>query len=213
MTADVIDFARINATLRSVLNVLSGIPGEITQDALQPEFFPQVGSELLTNGQIGTNRRARVTFEVLSGVGTHWDEFRTGYDPTVQIPGDTFVPDPTKPDVRLGGVIYETSGNRELTIQVKVESWDVSDGNAAQQYVERIRTRLYLPTITDAFTEAALAIQSISASQPANYDDEDGNSVSCALFEILFNAADSAQDDPITTIEILDPDFQIDAQF
>lgn len=208
--SDVIDFARINATLRDVLNALSGIPGQLTQEAFQPEFFPQVGAELLANGEIGTNKRARVTFEVLTATGTMWDEWRPDYDASAVIAGDTFVPDPEHPDTRLGGVVYDTSGNRELTVQIKVESWDVSDGNGAQQIVERLRTRLYLPTISDAFNEAALAIQSISASRPMSYDDEDDNKVSCYAFEIVFNGADSAQDDPITTIEVFDPNFEID---
>lgn len=211
--SDVIDFAQINATLRDVLNTISGIPGQLTQESLQPEFYPQVGVDLLANGELGKNLRARVNFEVVSAIGVGWDEFRTSYDPTVQIPGDTFVPDPTKPDLRLGGFIYETSGARELVIQVKVESWDVSDGNAAQQYIEKIRTRIYLPTISDAFNAVALAVQSISASHTANYDDENGNRVSASIVEITFNAADSAQDDPITTIELIDPDFEVDAQF
>lgn len=207
MTApsDVIDFARINATLRAVLNTLSGIPGEITQEAAQPEFYPQVGVDLLANGETGTNLRARVTFEVLSAVGVMWDEWRTAYDPDVEIPGDTFVPDPAHPDQRLGGVIYDTSGNRELTIQVKVESWDVRDGFAAQSYIEKIRTRIYLPTISDAFNAVALAVQNVTPSRNMNYDDEDGNRVSASVIEIVFNGADSAQDDPVTTIEIVDP--------
>lgn len=192
--------------MASVLNVISGIPGAGTVDASQHQNFPQVGNGPITDGRgnkigQGTNTAAKVTYDIISIGQWGYDEWRTRYDATAQIPGDTYQPDPNDPTARLGGVIYENTGVRDVHCQVKVECFDQSNGKGAWPILERVRTRCGLPTVIDAFRAAGFGIQTIGAASPADYDDDNQRRVSVAFFEIVFNAADSAEDDPQPTIE------------
>lgn len=201
------DFLAIDRTLTNVLNVISGVGAANAADASQPGYFPRVGGDatdgrgnLVSSGE--GNTLAKVTYDFISIGDWGFDEWRTRYDATAQIPGDTYQPDPAHPSQRLGGVIVEATGVREITVQVKVECFDQSNGKGAWPILERIRMRLKLPTILDTLRDdAGLGIQTIGKAQPADYDDDNSRRVSCAFFEVIFNTADSAEDDPITTIE------------
>lgn len=200
------NFLLIDQTLRNVLNVISGVPANTAQGAGQPILFPQVGTGPITDGRgnriaLGSNGQAKITYDYISIAGWGYDEWRTRYDATIQIPGDTYEPDPAHPDLRLGGVITTNTGVRALTVQIKVECFDSSDGKAAWPILEKVRTRMGLPTVIDALAEAGIAIQTIGASHPAEYDDANGRRVSVAFFEIVFNGSDAEDDDPATTIE------------
>jgi hypothetical protein len=201
-----VNYLLIGQVLRNVLNVISGVPGATAQGDGQPVYFPQVGTGPITDGNghdIGTisanNDQARVTYDVISENTLGFDEWRDTYDPDVVIPGDTY----TGPGAPLGGVITTVSGNRELVVQVKVECFEQSDGKGPMPIASAIRTRFGLPTIVEALTAAEIAQQMIRPTITTSYDDENGRRVSVAMFEIVFNGADSADDDPVTTIETI----------
>jgi hypothetical protein len=90
-------------------------------------------------------------------------------------------------------------------VQIKAECF-APTGGGAFAYVERVRTRLGLPTINDRLEAVGFAVCSCGDSRPADYTDDNGRTVSVAWFEVTFNAADQADDDPITTIETIEAD-------
>lgn len=205
-----LDFLAIDNVLRATLNVISGVSASNAQDASQAGFFPQVGG-VATDGRgnvVSTNAGsalAKVTYDFISIGQWGFDEWRQRYDASAQIPGDTYEPDPTHPDNRLGGVVIEATGVRQITVQVKVECFDQSNGKGAWPILEKIRMRLSLPTVIDNLRSlAGLGIQTIGGSHAADYEDDNSRTVSVAFFEVIFNAADSAEDDPVTTIEQVD---------
>jgi hypothetical protein len=145
-----------------------------------------------------------VSYRVTSIVGNGRDELTSVYDPDAVIPGDTYVP-PTGPP--LGGVVYTSRGQRVVTMTVKVECGFQAAGANAHYYAERIRTRIKLPSARRALKAMGLAINEIlpshdfAGSSFANRED------SVSFLEVILNATDSAQDEPVTTIEqvIIDP--------
>lgn len=204
-----LDLAGSLAELQAILDVVCGIPGSISADGRAPFYFPNVGAagELLPDGSTNTNTLAKVEYMIVSTTGVGTDELRTEYDPDLVIPGDTYQPNPDAPLERLGGLVQSMHGNRLVTVQIKCECY-ASTGGGAFAFVERVRTRLGLPTITDRLEQAGFAVCEDRDARPADYE-ENGRTVSVAWFEVVFNAADRADDDPITTIENAEgtPDF------
>jgi len=184
----------IEPGLRAIFDACAGLPSGTTQ----------IDSHSFTYAITGTGAvqqsLANVTCDVLSVNGRGFDEWRNRYDPNIQPPGDTF----SGPGAPLGSVVIANTGVRELHVQVKVECYDFRDGARAWPILERIRTRLGLPTITEALDALGLGYQNIGRAQPADYGDDNGRRVSCAWFEIIFNATDSEDDDPRTTIETVE---------
>lgn len=189
-----LDFSVILPELRAILNAIAGIPANTAQEDLQPFYFPQVDASHAA-------AFARVDFQIVSIVGWGYDEWRSTYNPDEPIPGDTYA----GPGAPLGSFHYVVTGPRYVTVQIKVEAFDPHDGNAAYVYLERIRTRLGLPSVEDSLRAVNLAYQTVGASHDLSYDDDNGRRVSAAAFEIVFNSSDFAQDDAVTTIEIVDP--------
>lgn len=190
------------AELQAILDVVCGIPGSITTDERGAFYFPNVGADgaVLPDGSTNTNTLARIDYKIVSVVALGIDELRMVYDPNVAIPGDTYV----KPGGgTLGGKRQYVQGNRQINVQIKAECY-APTGGGAFAYVERVRTRLGLPTITDRLEAVGLAIADYGDSRPADFTSEAGRVVSCAWFEVTFNAADIAEDDPTTTIETTD---------
>ncbi len=192
------------AELQAILDVVCGIPGSISSDVRGTFYFPNVGAngETLPDGSTNTNTLAKLDYQIVSTIGLGTDELRTVYDEGIEIPGDTYEPDPLDPLARLGGVVYSVHGNRQVRVQIKAETFAPAGGGAFA-YVERVRTRLMLPTIGDRLEAVGFAVAELNDSRPADYS-ENGRIVSVAWFEITFNAADIASDDPVTTIETVD---------
>ncbi len=190
-------------TLEAVLDVCCAIPGTAPRNMGVPWAFPEVGR----NGQaLGAdthqNTGAKITYDVISIVGLGNDEQRAVYDPDIEIEGDTYV-DPENPGQPLGGVVISVSGNRLITVQVKCEVHGAGSSMAggAHVYLERCRTRLGLPTVSETLNGVGLAINDIRDTRPADFFDSNGRLVRCAYFELVLNGADCATDDPQTTIE------------
>lgn len=193
------------AELQAILDVVCGIPGSITTDERGAFYFPNVGADgaALPDGSTNTNTLAKLEYSIVSITGVGNDELRAVYDPDVVIPGDTYEPNPDDPLERLGGKIESIHGNRQVRVQIKAESF-APTGGGAFAYVERVRTRIVLPTISDRLDAVGFAVADYSDARPADYV-ENGRTVSVAWFEITFNAADVADDDPLTTVETLGP--------
>ena len=200
------DLNALLTVLKTVCNAVVDIPANLTQQADSSLYFPQIGAGAITDGNgnpigsgTGTNPQANVTVEILSIQGLGFDEWRKSYDPAARPAGDTY----SGPGAPLGGIVYEVKGFREVTVQFMVECFDES-GAGAHVFLEQIRTRIGLPSIEIELNTAGFAYQTIKASHTADYDDESGRRVDVALFEMVFNAFDTATDDPLTTIETVD---------
>ncbi len=195
------------AELQAILDVVCGIPGSISGDERGAFYFPNVGEsgEVLPDGSTNTNTLAKVEYQIISTIGLGSDEQRSAYDETIEIAGDTYAPNPADPLERLGGVRHVIHGNRQVRVQIKAEAF-APTGGGAFAYVERVRTRLGLPTIIDRLDAVGFAAADLGDSRPADYVADGGRVVSVAWFEVTFNAADTAEDDPTTTIEIFEPD-------
>jgi hypothetical protein len=100
----------------------------------------------------------------------------------------------------LGSSITKSCGNRTIKVQVKAETHAPSAAGA-WQYIERIRTKLGLPTFVETLEAAGFALAGYTDARPTNYEDANGRRVNVVFLELDINAADSAADDPITTIE------------
>lgn len=199
------NFDSIVPQLNAIFATIAGLPAN-TQAEDQSFFFPQVGTGPITDANgapvtTAANSQAKLTWDILGIEGVGWDEWRKVYDPNAVIADDTF----TGPGAPLGGVVYNTGGQRAMRVQVKVECFDQSGGHSAHPILERVRTRLNLPTVLDALAAIDLGYREISKSTTLDYTEQDsGRRVSVALFEIVFNASDTDADDPITTIETVD---------
>lgn len=190
------DYDELVTGLSAVLDVCCSVPGAVlggtTQQADSSFYFP-------SSDPADGITLAKITHNIISVNGLGWDEWRTGYDPTAVIAGDTYVPDPTHPDKRLGGVVYSSEGNRKITVSIKCECWDMSQSGAIK-YIERIRARINMPSFCDALRALRVAQNDLSATRTLTYVDDTDHSVSVAQFDLVLNAADAAVDQPITTI-------------
>ena len=206
--AQALDLPGSLAILEAVLDVACGIPGTITRDMNSPFMFPQVGpsGEALPDLSLSTNALAKLEWKIVSVVGLGFEEQREEYDPLLVIPGDTYEPDPLDPLARLGGVVTTVSGNRVIHVQVKCEA-HAPGGGGAFMFLEKCRTRLCLPSVIDTLEAAGFAIADVSDARCVDFTDPNGRLVSAALFELTVNAADAASDDPVTTIETVEPDY------
>lgn len=193
------------AVLQALLNVAAGVPGATAQYELGPWVFPQVGGDgvaLLPNGQPGTNELTKLSYDIISIVGLGNDEQRIEYHPEILPTDDTYVaPGETVPT--LGSSITKVCGNRTIKVQVKAETHAPSAAGA-WLYIERIRTKLGLPSFGDALEDAGFAIANYTDARPTKYKDASGRTVNVVYLELEINAADTASDDPITTIEQVD---------
>ncbi len=200
--AQPLDLGGSLAELQAILDVVCGIPGSISQDERAPFYFPNVGLDgaALPDGSTSTNTLAKVEWSILSISAIGNDEQRNEYDPNTAIAGDTYQPNPAQPTERLGGVVTSVTGNREIVVQIKAETYDPRGGGAFA-FCERVRTRLGLPTIGDRLESAGVAVQDTRDTRPADFVDANGRTVSVAWFEVILNAADTATDDRVTTIE------------
>ncbi len=201
--AQALDLNGSLAVLQALLNAAAGVPGATAQYELGPWVFPQVGGDgiaLLPNGQAGTNELTKLSYDIISIVGLGCDEQRIEYDPAILPPDDTYVAEgETVPT--LGSSVTKVCGNRTIKVQVKAETHAPSAGGA-WTYIERIRTKLGLPTFIDTLEETAgFAIANYTDARPTNYKDANGRTVNVVFLELEINAADNASDDPITTIE------------
>ncbi len=198
-----INLAAALARFEAVLHVAGGLPGAQPRAMGVPWTFPEVGAagNVLPGGSLGQNSRALFKYEIVSIVGLGNDEIREEYDPELAIPGDTYQPNPAAPAERLGAKILSTMGNRVITIQVRCEV-HAADPAGPHTYLERVRTRLFLPSSTDALEEVGLGVADVRDTRPGpDSRDDSGRTVSSAYFEVELNAWDCASDDPVTTIE------------
>jgi hypothetical protein len=197
------DLTALYTTLQAVCDVVTGIPGALTQPEDNSIRFPQIGTGVITDGlghtlATGTNAQARATFAVLAIVGFGRDELRSKYNPAVQPPGDTYA----GPGAPLGSIVQTVSGQRYITLQFKVECHEQTiSARDSDYYIERIRTRLRLPSVLDSINAAGFAIQKFAPSHSTDYFDTNNRKVDVTLLDVILNAADFATDDPITTIQ------------
>lgn len=191
--------------LAAMLNVAAGIPGSTANYTDGAFVFPQVGADgvvVLPDGSLPTNELTKLEYEIVSIVGLGNDETRYRYDADVLIDGDTYEPNPEDPLERLGAVIQGLQGNRVITLQIKAET-QAPSAAGAWLYIERIRTRLGLESFNEALEAVGLAINDMREARPFSYADDSGRTVQVVIFELVLNAADIAEDDPVTTIEQL----------
>jgi hypothetical protein len=193
-----LDYDALQSGLAAVLSVACNIPGSSVgaiTNAEQAFYFPDCdpadGATL-----------AKITYDITGIKPMGSDEWRVGYDPTVMIPGDTYQPNPAQPSQRLGAAIYSSEGNRQITVSIKCECWDLS-GAGAIKFIERIRARMGMPSFVLALRALSCAQCRTSNTRCMSYISDDGRSVDVAQFDLILNAADAAVDDPITTIEKL----------
>lgn len=178
----------------ALLTTLSGAPALVANardDGNNFTFpagapYPEVGSA--DEGQV------KIDFSIVSESTWGRDEERPAYDPSAQIPGDTYA----GPGAPLGGVVYAVNGNRELVIEVTCDRFNQSQ--PAYETLQRVRDKLWLPSTRAAC--AALGI-AVSKSRPIMRVDAelDGRAVSRYVFEIVANSMSNASDAPVTTIE------------
>lgn len=190
-----------------MLNVAAGVPGATANYTDGSFVFPQVGEDgavVLPDGRLPTNELTKLEYEIVSIVGLGVDERRNPYDADTLIPDDTYEPDPDDPDARLGAILPTVQGNRIITLQIKAET-QAPSAAGAWLYIERIRTRLGLGSFNDGLEAVGLAINDTREARPYSYTDDSGRTVQVVIFELVLNASDSAQDDPVTTIEQLGP--------
>jgi hypothetical protein len=189
--------------LAAMLNIAAGIPGSTANYTDGAFVFPQVGADgvaVLPDGSLPTNELTKLEYEIVSIVGLGQDEKRDVYDPDTLIVGDTYQPNPANPSERLGALLPSVHGQRLITLQVKAET-QAPSAAGAWLYIERIRTRLQFDTFNEALEAVGLAINDMREARPFSYTDDSGRTVQVVIFELVLNAADSAQDDPVTTIE------------
>jgi hypothetical protein len=196
------------AGLKAVLDDICDIPGDITQTEGGPQFMPAIGTfDPLANNQdpdsdtLNVAKLAKMTFDLTSVTPLGRDEQRKTYNEDAVIVGDTYEPNPADPLERLGGIVHETGGNRVWLVTVKCEAFWGASAGTAHYHLERVRTRLNLPSVREALTLLGLARNSIGPSRQGDYDDDSGRRVSAQWFELKLNASDSATDAPVTTIE------------
>jgi len=197
-------------TLAALLNAAAGVPGSTATYTDGPFIFPQVGEDgvaVLPDGSLPTNQLTKLEYSIVSIVGLGQEELRNEYDENTAIDGDTYEPDPNNPAARLGAIIPTVHGNRIITLQVKAET-QAPSAAGAWQYIERIRTRLALETFNEQLEAVGLAVNDMREARPFSYVDDSGLTVQVVIFELVLNAADSAQDDPVTTIEEVDFSFE-----
>ena len=203
------------AGLKTILDTICDIPGAVTQAEDGPQLMPSIGTfdpdapnDNPDVTDAGIAKLAQLTYDLTSISSLGRDEIRKTYDPDVEIEGDTYEPDPEDPEARLGGIIHETMGNRVWLLTVKCEAKWGAPAGAAHYHIERVRTRLNLPSVREALALLGLARNSISPSHMADYDDDSGRRVSVQWFELKLNATDSATDEPVTTIEKTESEFE-----
>lgn len=183
-----LDLGAIRGALRTVINRIDGISIDATNGEDQPVYFAADPATL-----------AKCTFNVIAVTPLFIDETRQTYDPAGNPPGDMYAPPGGNPG-DLGSVIESVHGYRRLTVSIKCECFDQSDAGTAWTYLERVRSRLRLPSSRATLEAAGCAISDIGPSRDLSYD-EDGRRVSVAQFDLFLNAADEQSDDPVTTIE------------
>ncbi len=203
------------AGLKAILDDIADIPGNVTQTLGGPQLMPSIGTfDPLANNEDPDSdtpnvaKLAKMTFELTSVTPLGRDEQRKTYDPDAVIAGDIYEPDPENPSERLGGIVHETGGNRVWLVTVKCEAFVGAAAGTAHYHLERVRTRLNLPSVREALTLLGLARNSIGPSRQADYDDDSGRRVSVQWFELKLNAADSAADAPVTTIEKTESEYE-----
>jgi hypothetical protein len=140
------------------------------------------------------------TLDGIRGLGR--DEIRGGYDPDLEIPGDTYEPDPDDPDARLGGYTFTTCGNQIVTITIKIESHNQKI--PAWEYALRLKSKLNFPSARARLQALELARNTVGGPHNVSYVSEEGNPVSAYAVELICNAATNYTDDPVTTIEQVD---------
>lgn len=193
--------------LAAMLNVAAGVPGATANYSDGSFVFPQVGADgvaVLPDGNLPTNELTKLEYEIVSIVGLGWEELRNPYDPDTLIDGDTYEPDPDDPDARLGAVIPTLGGNRVITLQVKAET-QAPSAAGAWLYIERIRTRIVLDSFNENLEAVGLAVADVGIATPHSYRDDSGRKVQVVILELVLNAADNQQDDPLTSIETMGP--------
>jgi hypothetical protein len=191
-----VNLANIRGALRTVINSTDGIAANITNGESQSAYFP----EIVGPGTTG----AKATFEIIAEVPIDTDEVFEEYDEDAVIAGDLYEPDPEDPEARLGAIVQTVSGQRRLTVSIKVECFDQSDSGTALKYLKRIRTRLRLPSSRAVLEAAGAFIQDIGPSRDLSHDDDtDGRMlrVSVQQFDLFLNCTDTESDAPVTTIE------------
>jgi len=196
------------AGLKAILDDICDIPGDVTQQDGGPQLMPSIGTfdpdaenENPDADTPNVAKLAKMTFELTTVSSLGRDEIRKTYDPDAVIAGDEYEPNPEDPEERLGGIVHETTGNRVWLVTVKCEAFWGAAAGTAHYHLERVRTRLNLPSVREALALLGLARNSISPSHMADYDDDSGRRVSVQWFELKLNATDSATDAPVTTIE------------
>lgn len=127
------------------------------------------------------------------------DELRETYDPDTMIDGDTFEPDPDDPDARLGAIIPSVHGQRDWTIEVRVESPNQSV--PASEHFRALVDGMRRPSASEELQATGLAWRGWEELTDDEYDGEDGRAVSVYVGRLYFNGASYVADTPITTIE------------
>lgn len=202
---------QLNDGLSALFSDLSGVPVDACGIDDEEFTFPadddtDAGADGDTHGTGGPVTLG-FTIDGLRALGR--DELRGGYDPNATIAGDTYVIpptdpayDPDNPSKKLGGYVYVTSGNRIVTITIKIEAHNQKI--PAWEYAERLRSKLNLPSARARLYALDLARNVVSNVHNVSYPDDEGRPVSAYAVELVCNTSTNFADVPVTTIEQVD---------
>jgi hypothetical protein len=176
----------LRAGLTSLFADLSGIP------TLEKPAVSETGTAWVMPGA----SLASVSWRVSADSAVGRDELRSWYDGTIRPTGDTYVPPEGPP---LGSVVYEATGNREITIEVKTEGGNQDAG--ARDMASRIRDRMALPSSQARYRALGLGLQRPGTMRDVSGLDLSARAVSAYVLEYVFNGASGQVDAGVTTIE------------
>jgi hypothetical protein len=191
---------------------VGGVIPDVT-GSRRPSAVGHVGGKVAV---ISPSNPTSLDWELVSIVPVGKDELRSEYrggtfegaeDPVV-IEGDTYVPDPDAPELRLGGVVYAQTGQRSYTFEIRIESRN-AESRPASEHARALVDRMRLPSVHDALEALGLAFVSWDEVTSDIYDDEEGRAVSVYIARLFMNGASYAEDLPVTTIETTQTVFNV----
>lgn len=159
------NWATIRTTLADVVETVTGI------DDAQISWKG-------TTGNATWSRYPQVEMSVRSIIGVGRDEERH----------DSEAGDPIGPDT------VTISGVRQLVWTVRIESQNAADTAIANNYADRLRTRLKRQSVRDTLNAAGLAVSFIQPAQQVDFKSQDRWS-SVEVIDVMLNAVENDTDD------------------
>ncbi len=201
-------WAQLEPALSALFTRIATIPGTVPSVA-GSKSPSVVQARSLSNKFPAPSNPATLHWHPVSVTTVGRDELRGGYVPgtydagedetPLEIPGDTFEPDPENPELRLGGIIMSAHGQRAWTIEVRIETPHQSI--PASEHFRALIDSMRLPSVSEELVPTGLAYTGWEKIEDAEYDGEDGRAVSVYIGRLFFNGSSFREDVPITTIE------------